>query len=29
LRDIKALGFHIHYCTAVNGRLIVIKSEAA
>ena len=28
LRDIKALGFHVHYCTKVDGRLIVIKSEA-
>jgi hypothetical protein len=29
LRDIKALGFQVHYCTNINGRLIVIKSEAA
>ena len=29
LRDIKALGFQVHYCMNVDNRLIVIKSEAA
>ena len=28
LRDIKALGYEIHFCTKVDGQFFFLKSEA-